>query len=121
MGNTNIVSNYNVKLPINYQFNYFRLLQTDFDKKESYSDIVFNQCLPEQSITISPNPSNGIINIKGVDENTAFEVYNLLGTKVDFGYLNKEKIDLSLLDNGVYLIKFNLHNELLFKKVSLFK
>lgn len=117
---------------INYQyietnlmndFQYYRLKQTDFDKKETYSEIIKNNCLLPLNISISPNPSTGILNITGFAENGEYKVYDMLGTKVEDGNinLNNTLIDLSELSNGFYLIKFKFTNKIITQKICISK
>ena len=57
-GTTEEVQNYAFVSPNYDNFSYFRLKQTDFDGKSSYSDIVAVKLIHE-AMEIYPNPSNG--------------------------------------------------------------
>jgi hypothetical protein len=65
--------------------NYYRLKQVDFDGQFEYTDIrsvVFGNA---GSLTIYPNPTNQILNVKvpvGMDENSVIEIVNGVGQVV---------------------------------------
>ena len=80
---------------------------TSYDLDECYG----NQC-DDNGITIYPNPSIGKINIKSIDKyrNSNITIYNHVG-KVVYNLNNlfvdeSKQLDLTLLVNGVYFIKF---------------
>ncbi len=85
--------------------NFKNLLSYDLD--ECYG----NQC-DDNGITIYPNPSIGKINIKSIDKyrNSNITVYNHVGKVVynldDLFVEEGKQLDLSLLVNGVYFIRF---------------
>ena len=67
--------------------------------------------LPTSSITISPNPTTGIITIKGITQPTV-AVYNLMGQKLVSSQDSKE-VSLAQLPAGMYLVQvFNNDMEL---------
>jgi hypothetical protein len=93
---------------------YYRLKQTDFDGKFSYSQIRSISMLNSEvsNLEIYPNPSRNQITIKGNKAELAqIIIYNVLGQ--DVTKLTKEiihndselKIDLSDLKSGTYYIK----------------
>jgi hypothetical protein len=101
----------NSKKEINYSFNdanpangvsYYRLKQTDFDGKTTYSNVVKINRDEEATLMVSPNPSTGGIaytNIHGT-----FTIYNSVGIAV----ISKEdtnEIDISSLSAGMYVVK----------------
>lgn len=80
----------------------------------------------EQNITMFPNPTTGLINIKISNEvgELNYEVFNLLGQKLKSDSLqSNESIDLSDLPNSIYLVKLTdtSRNATLTKKVVLNK
>ena len=92
---------------------YYRLKQTDFDGKFTYSEtkimVIGNM---SNHIKIWPNPSNGIINIQSNELRfSEFKIYNSIGHDVSQNiiYLNQSEkevlIDISMLKNGLYYIK----------------
>jgi hypothetical protein len=76
------------------------------------------------TVSISPNPSNNIFNIKWSTNNeTSINVYNLLGQKVH----EKNKIDSRsyLLDlgsykKGIYILKINSNGQTTSRKIILY-
>jgi hypothetical protein len=74
----------------------------------SVTNILYANSLTRSSINISPNPTNSTISITGLsetDDNLAI-LYNAQGKVImNFKAENNVPIDLSLLDNGVYLLK----------------
>ncbi len=61
-------------------------------------------------VTVFPNPSNGILNVRSSDNNIySIEIFNVIGTKVfsvqDISLLTTGSIDLSNLTKGLYLMK----------------
>ncbi|MDP5201394.1 ELWxxDGT repeat protein [Flavobacterium sp. DG2-3] len=69
----------------------------------------------QKEIKIYPNPANKFVTIESLNNTIAkFEVYNLLGEKID-QQMNKDlnqklKYDLNKLNNGIYFIKASLSN-----------
>ena len=93
---------------------YYRLKQTDYDSKFTYSNIRTVNIDITENISIFPNPTTGIITIVGnINELKTLEIYNLLGQNVTSktNRLKNEEtkviIDLSSLKTGVYFVKTN--------------
>ena len=73
------------------------------------------------SINIYPNPVSDSIFIQGVDSgNLEYEIYTLLGEKVDSGVLNSNEIDVSGLVSGLYFLNIYVEegNQQLYKIVK---
>ena len=70
------------------------------------------------SIRIYPNPTTGIINIEGINQESVILIYNSFGEQV-FNYkLNgTAKIDLSENPKGIYIIKISNSKEIYFQKL----
>lgn len=64
------------------------------------------------ALTVYPNPSNGILNIKISSNNCIFDVYDLMGRQIMNRKLNEgeTKVDISSLNNGTYLYKITQSN-----------
>lgn len=95
-------------------YTYYRLKQTDFDQRFSYSDIrlVHINNTKDTALLAYPNPSNGLVNVSTNDGAiTDFELYNLVGQSVQqqisFSKTdgNKLALDLTALPQGVYILK----------------
>lgn len=121
-GNSNSIISYNASDDNPYNgISYYRLKQTDFDGRYSYSDVIFVNNSKENNILVYPNPVNDIINIS-LPENydiINIEAYNALGIKVfsktieskNF-YNNIFSINVKeTLKNGVYLFNITTNNK----------
>jgi hypothetical protein len=88
---------------------YYRLYQTDFNGKKSYSNIVAVNLLHE-GIRIYPNPAKSIVSIEG-NKIEAIKIINVIGQDVTdtVSFVNQSKnfvqLDISLLKNGIYFIQ----------------
>nr|WP_321409282.1 InlB B-repeat-containing protein [uncultured Carboxylicivirga sp.] len=56
------------------------------------------------TIIVSPNPSNGVVNISGLKGEANYEIYNLAGNIIEKGIVNNAQIDYDV-QSGVYLLK----------------
>lgn len=68
-----------------------------------------------EEINISPNPTNGILNIKLLDNQT-IEILNQLGEKIE-QYSNINQINIEHYPIGVYFLRYNLNNNIVIKKI----
>jgi hypothetical protein len=73
------------------------------------------------TISIYPNPSNGELNIT-TDTNLQVIIYDLLGKEVYSSEVNNsETLDISNLNNGVYMVKLSNGNSSTTKKLIVSK
>jgi len=74
------------------------------------------------SINIFPNPSTGIVNVKGA-ENSTIEILNSLGAVVATinNASSMETVNLSGFNAGTYIVRVITDNNIIIKKVSLVK
>ncbi|AEA42545.1 T9SS type A sorting domain-containing protein [Fluviicola taffensis] len=99
---------------------YYRLSQTDYDGETTIHDIVyFKSCsLPENSVSIYPNPAKSIVNILTEESVSAITVMNSEGKKINTPIDVKYKqIDFSEIPNGVYLIQITTKSGVFNKNV----
>ncbi len=76
--------------------------------------------LDDRYIRIYPNPSPGIFNIEGINQESEIQIFNAFGVHVFYDKLNSPvKIDLSGNPNGIYIIKISNDKEVYFEKVVL--
>ncbi|MEM6524281.1 MAG: T9SS type A sorting domain-containing protein [Bacteroidota bacterium] len=107
---------------INYQMtdtrpllgtSYYRLKQTDYDGRFSYSHIV--KVVMEADITVNPNPSNGLFHIKSKsDDQRQYQLFDLQGRVMNAPVIRNElgtSIDASALPNGIYLLRIDGSSE----------
>jgi hypothetical protein len=71
------------------------------------------------SIVVYPNPVNNILYIKGKSAGYDIEVYSLLGQRV-MTASNVNEIDVSLFNEGVYLIRVSTENTTTVKRIVKF-
>jgi len=78
--------------------------------------------IENSSINIFPNPSTGIINVKGA-ENSTIEVLNSLGQVVLTvnNASNMESVNLSAYNEGTYIVRVITNNNITVKKVNIVK
>jgi hypothetical protein len=76
------------------------------------------ESLKFKGLSVWPNPSKGLLNIKGLNEKATIVLYNTLGEKV-IEVKSQEIIDVSGLVNGVYFMKVIIigTNEITVKKL----
>jgi len=84
-----------------------------YETTASVNDNVLN------SITMYPNPTNGNILFIKATENTKVTIYNLLGKVVHSASItaNKNDIDVSKLNNGIYVVKITADGKSSTKKL----
>jgi hypothetical protein len=124
-------SNYNLLLPTAVQgdvfYNCDSSLVKDTADGESYIQnwgITSYVSAPEIGIepqtmgylTIYPNPAGNIIYTKGVEYLAAAKVYNGTGVCVKT-FVNPASMDITDLNNGIYIFAFEYENKTIYKKV----
>ncbi|MBK20993.1 MAG: hypothetical protein CMP63_01565 [Flavobacteriales bacterium] len=61
----------------------------------------------ETQISLFPNPSINFIQVTGLNQTENYEIYDVTGSKIIQGSIaNNQKIDITNLKKGFYLIKF---------------
>lgn len=86
--------------------NIYRLKQVDYDGKFSYSNHLFvliGNKSPQDQIQLIPNPSKGMVTIKGVDS-PKVTVFNTAGTALYVSH-NQSSLNLDFLQLGVYFLQ----------------
>jgi hypothetical protein len=105
---------------------YYRLKIVDLDASFEYSKtILINSKTLENSVLISPNPSNGIFNFNlGSDlisEEIRIDIFNVKGQLVHQEMIKNANqsfhLDLSHLSEGVYISQINTNNEMISKRL----
>jgi hypothetical protein len=66
----------------------------------------------DNKLSIFPNPSNGVLNIKASQNISSVNIYNMIGNLVMVKNIanNQSVLNIESLTNGVYFIEFNLNN-----------
>lgn len=87
---------------------------TEFDITETLST---NKNDINTSFSVYPNPASSFIAVTGLKQETAYEVINVLGTKVLEGTLSMTtKIEIEMLTKGIYFLKLDSGTLLKFLK-----
>lgn len=69
------------------------------------------------SVTIYPNPTSNIVIVSGLENIQSYKIYNILGKEIKTTtILENNTLDVSRLENGVYLIKIKGENQTYSKK-----
>lgn len=91
---------------------------TRYHFSESTESLGIDTNIQKENITIYPNPTNNIFTITN-SRGAMVEVYNVLGRLVFKNQIerNKQVIDFSTFDSGVYFIKMNINGIVSTKKV----
>ncbi len=94
---------------------YYRLRQTDFDGKTSFSNAVSVKFGKLSDVVIYPNPASDFIIVKGKEiESIHFYLYNDIGTQINCNstkHPDELKIDLTGVAGGLYLLVLKKNNE----------
>ncbi|HIP26424.1 MAG TPA: T9SS type A sorting domain-containing protein, partial [Flavobacteriaceae bacterium] len=69
------------------------------------------------SISIYPNPTKGIINIKGIDKPTKIELFSLDGKLLRKRVFNSDTFLENNLSKGIYFLKITSEEKSLTKKI----
>jgi hypothetical protein len=90
--------------------NYYRLKQVDRDGRSTESSIVKVNLKPRLVLTLSPNPSSGLVGVKtnsGANEKTMVQVVDMAGNRVYHQQHsgNNFTLDLTRLPAGSYVIR----------------
>ncbi|NQY08397.1 MAG: T9SS type A sorting domain-containing protein, partial [Flavobacteriales bacterium] len=89
------------------------------NKISKYSGIVtsINDETVNQGLTLFPNPSTDFLRIPGLSTEEMFKIYDITGKQVIEGVIsNNEKINISSLCNGEYVLKLMNKKSILFVK-----
>lgn len=105
--------------------NYYRLKQTDYDGTSSYSELAAVKIDLNNSLRVYPNPVGGErLTIESADPKSTLELVDLVknfnavdlsAARIDQPYQNK--ITLSHLPAGFYVIRLRVNGELISRKV----
>jgi hypothetical protein len=110
-GNSLNTINYHYAVPNEFSnLKYFKLAQTDYDGKITYSRILFSDCETSNKVEFFPNPFNNELNFKiNSNELVSYEITTVLGQIVNTGTVSKEnnRVILENLASDIYFIKIN--------------
>jgi hypothetical protein len=110
-GTSTEISNYDYSVPSNfYTYSYFKLKQTDFNGKYTYSKIIVADCSKNKKALFYPNPATNEIVIANVsDKEFSYQLIDQLGRIVLKGKnrASNNIISIEQLDAGVYVLFVN--------------
>lgn len=96
---------------------YYRIKQTDFDGKYSYSKVISINENSSNFVSIYPNPSNGRFEI--FTENTVNVIIANMSGKIILETTSDFQIDISDQPKGVYFLRVFDNNEYVNKKIMI--
>jgi hypothetical protein len=103
---------------LTYSENYYRLKIVEYSGDITYSNIINISNKINDDILIYPNPTKDILNIKTTKNINRISLFNELG--VEFVIENPtSQIDLSSLSKGIYIVKINIDENTIIKKIIL--
>ncbi len=76
----------------------------DYGITFSSSFLSTNEVSKKNEVTIYPNPASEILYVSGITTNANFEIYNVLGQKVEEGTVSNNKINLHNMTRGNYFL-----------------
>ncbi len=89
---------------------YFRLRQVDTNGDEKiYDNVKYIESCKADAFEVYPNPSNGIINVKG-ESMQAYELYNSLGEIVNSNNISNDNLQLDIKQEGVFMLKIRFNS-----------
>ena len=60
-------------------------------------------------VSVFPNPCQSELHVEGVEEDTQYSLYSITGTFVKTGKIYNERINMSDIQTGMYMLKINEH------------
>jgi hypothetical protein len=108
-GTLNTGNDYQLELS-NNEYEYFRILQRDFDGEFEYSSVyTLAKCKSENELYVFPTISNGEVTINGLDadESATINIFNQFGKLVLSPKVNNSPLNISSLRSGNYFIQIS--------------
>lgn len=92
-----------------YQFNNRSVFGT-------YLDVTGIELIGEDSFTIYPNPTDGLLNLSSNDQIKQIRIFDIQGRTVKQDINNERQIDVSNLDAGLYFVQATINNQVVSKR-----
>ena len=113
---------YSDAMEIDYKVNY-TLNDTgsewllDYKKYYFWSDVITKvDQTTDNNILVFPNPTFSVIYLLGISDSSSYRVHSISGVLVLEGLCQKNRLDLSKLKPGSYILSFNDRNQMRFVK-----
>ena len=90
--------------------NYYRLKQVDIDGIFEYSKVITVHFSKERVLQLYPNPTNGKLQIDGIDQGEIV-IVNAIGKTIYQQNYSGTELDISAIANGVYFLSIRLEKE----------
>jgi hypothetical protein len=97
--------------------NYYRLKINEEDGTFKYSKVQSAVIGGKGEVSVSPNPTTGLIQLKNADSLESLEVYDLSGRLVRQFSNNNTQLDISDLAKGIYQLTIKANGTVSFAKV----
>jgi hypothetical protein len=112
-GNSSTNQQYSFLAKGQFGENFYRLKMIDLDQQFTYSDVIKIGAKEEQLYSFYPNPSTHSIYLEDT-QLKEIEIIDMLGKAMVFS-VSEGKVDISVLENGYYLIRLNQQLQKLIK------
>ncbi|MCH2224307.1 MAG: T9SS type A sorting domain-containing protein [Crocinitomicaceae bacterium] len=99
---------------------YYRLKQTDFNGKSSYSNVDLVNLIQNNSILLFPNPTNGKLTIQSTENIVTISILDCLGKETILP-VDVSNLDISFLDAGKYILRISTNKNTYYEKIVLTK
>lgn len=95
------------------ELTYYRIQQTDFDGKKTWSKIVTVEKSGEYDYLLFPNPASNNVTTSNVKD-TRILLFSLNGKLIQefYSHFNEYQFDVSILENGIYILELLKGKEL---------
>ena len=95
-----------------------RSLSSEPDKIEFELMIpLSNNDFDTKDVSVYPNPSHGVFNIKSNIQNLEYKLINLQGQVLEKGTVSQNKVDFSKNAQGIYFLELRTKGDNIFKKI----
>jgi hypothetical protein len=88
-----------------------------FNSYCGHNFVSISEPTPEYSLSLYPNPTNGLLNLSADQNIDEIKVYNLSGQLILNSIQPNNQIDLSHLESGVYLIEISIEGSQVIRRI----
>ena len=99
----------------------FTMPTADVTLTANFSEVtsIWQEAQPDQNINVFPNPAQSHISIKDLEPNSTLDIYAITGAKMMRldNQSGRANLDISGLNNGMYIIKISSEKGVVSKKI----